>query len=143
MDELYAAKAVCDRISSQIPNTQIIITGTIKGPPENLAMTGGNVFITFPRRKPVDIEWLFHLLTDVKAYEMRDSHVGRSVKIPAQQTDGKWVMLDLLQPVDTSKFPDGWQPLCELEEDKPKKKTKKGDDGDGFIAGVVTGAILF
>lgn len=28
-------------------------------------------------------------------------------------------------------------------EDKPKKKKKKGDDGDGFVAGVVTGAILF
>lgn len=114
-DAMMAMKAECDRIARQIPDTQIIITGTIKGPPENLATTGGNVFITFPRRKPVDIAWLVPWLKGVKGYELPEGYTGaRTVQIPAQQTDGTWVMLDLLQPVDTSKFPERWQPLCEL-----------------------------
>lgn len=115
-DAMMAMKAECDRIARQIPDTQIIITGTIKGPPENLATTGGNVFITFPRRKPVDIAWLVPWLKGVKGYELPEGYTGaRTLQIPARQTDGKWVMVDLLKPLDTTKLPDGWKPLCELE----------------------------
>jgi hypothetical protein len=75
-DAMAAMKAECDRIASQIPDTQIIITGTIKGPPENLATTGGNVFITFPRRKPVDIVWLASWIKGMKASELRIAGCG-------------------------------------------------------------------
>lgn len=123
IDELYdamrAMKAQCDRIASQIPDTQIMITGTVKGPPKGLAqIDGGNVFIAFPRRNPIDLKWLAPWLKDVKAYEALEGYFTkwRTLQIPARQTDGTWVMLDLLKPVDGMKFPDGWKPLCELED---------------------------